>query len=163
MAEVVVRRAEKEDAHQIAEYAIRLFAQHSEYDERRFAQISSTEGAEIFYSRQMQATDAAVLVAEIDKQIIGFAYLQYEAMDYANLLETAVWLHDIYVAAAARGTNAGKLLMEKAIETAKKLGGDKLMLSVAAKNETAHAFFERRGFRATMVEMTLNLNAEAAS
>jgi GNAT superfamily N-acetyltransferase len=79
-------------------------------------------------------------------------------MDYANLLETAVWLHDIYIDEAARVQNAGKLLIEKSIEVARDLGADKLMLSVAAKNEFARQFFERRGFRETMVEMMLNLN-----
>jgi ribosomal protein S18 acetylase RimI-like enzyme len=154
---VNVRRATKEDAQQVAEFAIRLFAQHRDYDQRRFAEISSVEGAEAFYGSQTEAEDAAVLVAEIENRIVGFAYLQYEAMDYANLLENAVWLHDLYIDAAARKTGAGKFLIEKSIEIARKLGADKLMLSVAAKNTAAKDFFERRGFRETMVEMTMNL------
>lgn len=154
---VSVRRASRKDARQIAEFAIRLFAQHHAYDTRRFAEIASVEGAENFYGNQTEAEDAAVLVAEIENEIVGFAYLQYEAMDYANLLENAVWLHDLYVDAAARGQNAGKLLIENSVETAKELGADKLMLSVAAKNEHAKEFFERTGFKNTMVEMIFDL------
>jgi GNAT superfamily N-acetyltransferase len=155
---VTVRRATAKDARAVAEFAIKLFAQHRNYDAHRFADISSVEGAERFYGSQTEATDAAVLVAEFENKVVGFAYLQYEAMDYANLLETAVWLHDIYIDEAARVQNAGKLLIEKSIEVARDLGADKLMLSVAAKNEFARQFFERRGFRETMVEMMLNLN-----
>lgn len=154
---VSVRRATKKDARTIAEYAIKLFAQHRAYDTRRFAEIASVEGAENFYGSQTEAKDAAVLVAEIENEIVGFAYLQYEAMDYANLLENAVWLHDLYVDSAARGQNAGKLLIEKSAEVAKELGADKLMLSVAAKNEHAKNFFERIGFKNTMVEMMIDL------
>lgn len=154
---VSVRRASRKDAQTIAEFAIKLFAQHHEYDTRRFAEIASVEGAENFYGSQTEAEDAAVLVAEIENKIVGFAYLQYEAMDYANLLENAVWLHDLYVDAAARGQNAGKLLIEKSAEVAAELGADKLMLSVAAKNTAAKEFFERTGFKNTMVEMMFDL------
>ena len=157
---VKVRRATREDARTVAEFAIKLFAQHCDYDSHRFAEIASIEGAEHFYGSQTEAEDAAVLVAEIDNKIVGFTYLQYEAMDYANLLENAVWLHDLYVGEQARSRNAGKILIEKSIEVAKELGADKLMLSVAAKNSYAKDFFERKGFRETMVEMMLNLTEE---
>jgi len=154
---VNVRRARLEDARTIAELAIKLVVQHQNYDSRRFSQLASVEQAEWFYGSQTNVLDAAVLVAELEDEIVGFAYIQFEAKDYANLLETAAWLHDIYISEAARGQNAGKLLIEKSIETAKELGADKLMLSVAAKNEFAKEFFERNGFKETMVEMMLDL------
>lgn len=73
-------------------------------------------------------------------EIVGFAYLQCEAIDYANLLENAVWLHDLYVEESACGQNARKKLIEKSVETAKGLGVNKLMLSVAAKINTRKNF-----------------------
>ncbi len=158
-----MRRATLKDARTIAEFAIRLFAQHRAYDERRFAQIASIEGAERFYGSQTSAKNAVVLVAEADGKIVGFAYLQFEAMNYAALLENAASLHDIYIDETARGQNAGKLLIEKSAEVAKELGADKLMLSVAAKNEYAGEFFERNGFRTTMVEMMLDLTEQENS
>jgi len=154
---VKVRRARLEDARTIAELAIKLVVQHQNYDSRRFSRLASVEQAEWYYGSQTNVKDAAVLVAELEDEIVGFAYIQYEAKDYANLLETAAWLHDIYIAETARGQNAGKLLIEGSIEAAKELGADKLMLSVAAKNEFAKEFFERNGFKETMVEMMLDL------
>ena len=154
---VTVRHATKADARRVAELAVRLVVQHENYDSRRFSRLYDEAQAEWYYANQTDAADAAVLVAEIENEIVGFAYVQYEAKNYPELLETAAWLHDIYIEETARGKNAGKLLIEKSIEIARELGADKLMLSVAAKNEIGGAFFEHRGFRATMIEMMLDL------
>ncbi len=154
---VTVRRATPKDARRVAEMAIKLAHQHVGYDSRRFSELAPLEQAEKYYGSQTEVDEAAILVAELDNEIVGFTFIQYEAKDYANLLETAAWLHDIYIEESARGQNAGKLLIEKSIEAAQELGADKLMLSVAAKNEYAHSFFEHNGFRTTMVEMMLDL------
>ena len=155
---VTVRRATKEDARKIAELAVNLVVQHENYDRLRFARLYDEAQAANFYGSQTEAAHAAVLVAELDAEVVGFAYLEYEAKNYASLLGTAVWLHDIYIDEKARGLSAGKLLIEKSIEIAGEFGADKLMLSVAAKNEAAQEFFERRGFRTTMLEMMLDLD-----
>jgi len=154
---VTVRRAAKADARSIAELAIKLFDQHRAYDSHRFAEVASIEGAEKFYGSQSETKDAAVLVAEFENKIVGFAYLQFEAMNYSALLANAVWLHDLYVDESVRGQNIGRILIEISAEIAKELGADKLMLSVAAKNVHAKSFFERSGFRETMIEMMLDL------
>ena len=155
---LVVRRATKQDARTIAEFALKLFAQHHEYDPERFAQLGNLEGAEWFYGSQTEADNVAVLVAEIDNKVVGFAFMQYEEVNYADLLEKALWVHDIYVDESARRNGAGKALMESAAEIAAQFGADKIALSVAAKNEYARAFFKQSGLRETMVEMTLNLS-----
>ena len=155
---VTVRRAEEKDAPEVAAYALRLFAQHHDYDARRFMPIGDAAQAARYYASQTHADDAAVLVAELDGKVVGFAFLQYEARNYAELLENAVWLHDIFLDEAARSTGAGRKLIEASIVAAKEMGADKLMLSVAAKNEHAREFFARQGFRPTMIEMTMNLD-----
>ena len=155
---VSVRRAVLADAEKIAELALKLVVQHQNYDLKRFSQIADREQMANFYASQTNAKNEAVLVAELEGEIVGFAYLQYEAINHAGLLKNAVWIHDIYIDEAARKLNAGKLLIEKSAETAKEFGAEKLMLSVAARNEYAKDFFERRGFETTMVEMMLDLS-----
>ena len=154
---IIVRRGTVDDAETIAGFALQLFAQHRAYDPDRFARLSDPDGAAWFYGNQTNAPDAAILVAEIDGEIVGFAYLQYEERNYADLLENAARLHDLYVAENARGTGTGKRLMEAAIETGRKFGADKMILSVAAKNEVAREFFDHAGFETKMVEMMLSL------
>lgn len=155
---VKIRRAQKEDAPKIAELALKLVRQHQSYDPRRFVRLYDERQAQWFYGKQTaESGAAAVLVAEIENAIVGFAYVEYEPKNYAEMLENAAWLHDIYVEDAARAGGAGKLLIEKAIEIARELGADKLLLTVAAKNEYARQFFARRGFETTMFEMMLDL------
>ncbi len=154
---VTIRQATKTDAKRIAELEMKLVRQHQQYDPTRFSLIVSKDQMASFFGNQTKAEDAAVLVAELEGKIVGIAYVAYEAKNYADLLENAAWLHDIYIDETARGQNAGKLLIEKSIEAAKQLGADKLMLSVAAKNTFAREFFDRRGFRETMVEMMVDL------
>ena len=155
---VVIRRARPEDAAVVAKYALRLFAQHRDYDPDRFAELSNVAGAEAYYGSRMSSPTSAVLVAETENTVVGFAYLEYQAANYPELLEKAGWLHDLYVDETARGTGAGKALIDAAQEAAKALGADKLVLMVAAKNDHARRFFTRSGLRETMVEMTINLS-----
>ncbi len=159
-AAVVVRRATSEDAETVAELAQKLVRQHTDYDPRRFMPPAAYEQVTKFYGSQTNVRNAAVLVAELDRKIIGFAFVQFEVKNYGDLLESAAWLHDIYVEQETRRIDAGKKLIEAAVKIAKELGANKLMLTVAAQNEIAKVFFERTGFRTTMVEMMLDLTEE---
>src|SRR5882757_5163830 len=97
-----VRRATRIDAAAIAEFAVALFELHAKWDPKRFTQIATREGAERFYGGRTEADNAAVFVAENDGNTIGFAYLEFEPLLYAELATKVAWLHDIYVDEAAR-------------------------------------------------------------
>ena len=156
--DIAVRRATKEDAAIVAEFAMKLVEQHHEYDPDRFAMLASVEGMKWFYGGQADAKDAAVLVAEIDGKVVGFAYVTYVETDYLDLAVFAAQLQDIYVEESGRRSGAGKALVDAAVKVAKEFGASKLILSVAAKNVIGRDFFEKCGFRPTMTEMTLNLS-----
>ena len=157
---IVVRRATKDDAAIVADYAMKLVEQHTAYDALRFARLSTLEGMQWFYGGQTEVENAAVLVAELDRRVIGFAYVGYEERNYAELSLSSAWLHDVYVDEAARHAGAGRVLIEAAVEVAKSFGASKLLLSVAARNAAAQGFFEHAGFRTTMHEMMLDLTGE---
>ena len=71
---------------------MKLFEQHREYDPERFVRLSNLEGAEWFYGSRNDTDDSAVLVAEIDNRVVGFAYMLYEKINYPDLLENALGL-----------------------------------------------------------------------
>lgn len=154
----VVRRAKERDATKVAELSLALAEQHLSYDPTRFARLITRTGAEKFYRDRMQAEDAAILVAELDGEVVGFAYLQYEPTLYAELAVKVAWLHDIFIEERERRRDIGKKLLDAAAIEARRLGATKILLSVAAKNAGAKAFFERIGFYTTMHEMMLVLD-----
>ena len=153
----MVRKARPGDEQRVAEFALRLFEQHVEYDPERFSTFANIDGAARFYGSRFDTPDSAVFVAEIDDEVVGFAYIERDPLNYAELLRDGAWLHDIYVDESARAEGIGTALIKAAAEAAKRMGAEKLLLTVAAKNAVAQQIFERAGFRWTMVEMTLNL------
>lgn len=152
---VAIRRATKDDASRVATLALKLFRQHRDYDPARFADLGNLEGARRFYGDRSTSEDARVFVAESADQVVGFAYAEYETINYSDLLELAFWIHDLYVEESVRGTGAGHGLLNAAVAAARDFGADKVVIHVAAKNEAAQRFFTQAGFRTTMLEMTL--------
>ena len=154
---VTVRLARPGDEGSIAGYLVKLVEQHVDYDPKRFSDFVTLDGAAAFYASRFHAAEARVLVAESDDRVIGFAYLEFEERNYAQLIENVLWLHDIFVEADFRSEGAGKALVEAAAAAAREMGGNKLVLATAARNTKAQAFFESVGFRPTMIEMTLDV------
>jgi GNAT superfamily N-acetyltransferase len=157
---VVVRPATRSDADKIAEFSVALAEQHIGYDPVRFSRLITREGAEAFYASRTEAENATVLLAEIDGHVVGFAYMEYEPVLYAELATKVAWLHDIYVEADSRSSGAGRDLLEAIRNQAKESEANKVLLSVSLKNVNAQQFFERNGFRTTMLEMMLEVEKE---
>jgi GNAT superfamily N-acetyltransferase len=152
---LTVRRAKAGDENRVAELAMKLVDQHVAYDGRRFARIATIDRMAWFYGEQTKVENASVLVAEKDGEIVGFAYMYFEPVFYAELATKVLWLHDIFVDASSRGSGAGKQLIEAVASEAKRFGANKVLLSVAAKNTAGRDFFEHAGFTTTMHEMML--------
>jgi ribosomal protein S18 acetylase RimI-like enzyme len=157
---VVVRKATGDDAGKIAEFSVALAEQHYGYDQLRFSRLITTDGAAAYYGSRIEAESAAVLVAEIDGRLVGFAYMEYEPVLYAELATKVAWLHDIYVEPDAQGSGAGRELLDAIQSEARKKGAEKVLLSVAEKNDNSQRFFEKYGFRQTMREMMLAIEKE---
>jgi GNAT superfamily N-acetyltransferase len=151
-----VRKATREDAAKIAEFAVALFELHAAWNPRRFTQIATVDGAARFYGDR--AENGSVLVAELKNELAGFAYFEYEATLYAELATKVAWLHDIYVDPATRGQGVGTALIAGVRDAARELGADKILLSVAIENAEGHKLFERNGFETTMHEMMLGID-----
>jgi len=150
---VTVRRATRGDATRIAEFATALAALHAELDHERFTPFAGGERAVRFYGDRAEAESAAVFVAEGDERVVGFAYLEYEPVLYRELATKVAWLDDIYVEPDARGQGAGRKLLDAVKTEARRLGANKILLSVADKNAAGRQLFVQNGFRTTMHEM----------
>ncbi len=134
---------------------------HYAFDARRF--LSPDDGAEAGYSSflgsQLEEPDAIVMVAEIDGAVAGYVYAGVEPLSWKELRDEAGFIHDLLVSEEARSRGAGQLLLDGAIAWLRDRGMPRVVLWTAAPNDGAQRLFERRGFRPTMVEMTLELSS----
>lgn len=156
-----IRPAEETDLKAVVQLALKLVRQHQSYNSLRFVAFENHE-QQLFelFEREIKSTEAIVLIAERDGQIVGYAYLSVATANLVEISQRVAWLDDIYVDEAARGDRVGKLLLEAAKNAAReRLGTKVLMLHVAPQNETAQAIFESNGFQTTILEMMLDLSA----
>ena len=155
-----VRRATPADLHVIGRLGALLVGEHHGFDPRRFLAASpeTPAGYATFIGTQLEEPDRAVLVAEDDGLVIGYAYAAVEGYDYMALRGPAGVLHDVIVDPGHRGRGVGRLLLGATLEFFRSRGVPRVVLSTAERNEAAQRLFARMGFRPTMVEMTRELD-----
>lgn len=165
--EITVRAATAADVPDIAAFAGELYTLHHQWDPLRFWDLGTRTadrqaGRERFFASLLSDPTVVLLVAESGGRRVGYAFAGFESHDYENLLEEAIWVHDLYVIPEARGGGAADQLMDAAARRGRDAGCPLLVLTVAEANTRAQAFFARHGARATMREMTLDLRAARA-
>jgi ribosomal protein S18 acetylase RimI-like enzyme len=105
----------------------------------------------------MSESDAVILVADRDGQLVGYVFGQVEPPSLVSLTRSTGWIHDLYVSPDARGLGAGGKLLDQAIQAFQLIGpAGGIMLAVASQNAAAATLFQARGFRPTLQEMTLS-------
>jgi ribosomal protein S18 acetylase RimI-like enzyme len=156
----IVRRAASVDVPMIGRLGALLVEEHYDFDPRRFlaARPGTPEGYASFISTQLEDPDKAVLVADDDGGVIGYAYAAIEGYDYMALRGPAGVLHDLIVDPLHRGRGVGRLLIDAALGFFRSRGVPRVVLSTAEQNEAAQRLFASMGFRRTMIEMTRELD-----
>jgi len=132
---------------------------HYAFDMHRF--LEPGEGVEAGYARflasQLDDNESIVLVAERQGVIVGYAYAAIEPLSWKDLRDECGFIHDLLVTDDARRGGVGEALLNAAIDWLREQKMPRVVLGTAAQNENARRLFERRGFRPTMIEMTLEL------
>src|SRR5262249_14237365 len=111
-----------------------------------------------YLGTQLGKADVAVIVAEENGEVIGYAYAGLEGRDYMALRGPAGALYDVVVDPNHRRNGAGRLLVRAALAFLKERGWARVVLSTATQNAGAQRLFESLGFRSTMIEMTAELS-----
>lgn len=157
----LIRPAEPRDLAALGRLGASLMRTHYAFDRQRF--LSPDEGAEAGYAAflgtQLHEDDAVVMVAEIDGAVAGYVYAGVEPLSWKELRDEAGFVHDLLVSDEARNSGVGRQLLDAAVSWLKQRGMPRVVLWTAFPNAGARRLFERQGFRPTMVEMTLELNA----
>ena len=137
MAKVATRPAETRDLDAIAV----LFDAYRQFYEKP----ADLALARRYIIERFQRKESVLILAE-DKAgvIVGFTQL-YPAFCSVLAARTFV-LYDLFVAPAARGTGAGRALMEAAEAHGRKAGAARLELSTANTNKIGQSLYESCGW-----------------
>ncbi len=157
---ITIRPADPRDVPALGRMGAALMRTHYAFDPDRF--LAADEGAEAGYGEflrsQLLNADNLVLVAEAGGRVVGYVYAGIEPLSWKELRGQAGFVHDLLVEDDARNAGAGRQLLEAAIAWLGQRGMPRVVLWTAARNDGAQRLFATRGFRSTMVEMTLELN-----
>lgn len=152
---IEIRPARPEDVPAAARLAAGLVRQHHAFDPERFFLAEPVEeGYARFLSSQLARRGVVFLVAVDAGAVVGYLLGGLQERDWMLLLDDCGVIHDVFVDGSRRGSGAGTKLVEEGVARLKSLGAPRVVLSSAWGNATARRFFERLGFRPTMVEMT---------
>ena len=101
--------------------------------------------ARCYLAERMDRNESVIYVAEDESgRLIGFTQL-YPTFCSVRAAHTFV-LYDLFVAKDARGTGAGRKLMEAAEAHAAKHGAARMELSTARSNKIGQALYESQGW-----------------
>ncbi|HET9327887.1 MAG TPA: GNAT family N-acetyltransferase, partial [Candidatus Eisenbacteria bacterium] len=157
---ITIRPAVASDEAALGRYGGALMRLHHQLDPQRFI---TTERPEQGYGRflvsQLSDPESVVLVAEREGLVVGYAFAALEPMSWKELRAACGFLHDVYVDQAARHAGVGRRLVEEAIRWLRSHGAPRVVLGSASANDAAQRLFTQLGFRHTMTEMTLDLDA----
>lgn len=159
MTMTTTRPAGPQDVPTLGRLGALLVALHHDFDPERFINPTpkTPEAYGHFLAGEMGRSGAIVMVAEKEKEVVGYAYGGLEGKDYMALRGPAGVLYDLVVDPAHRREGIGRTLLDAALAALQKQGAPRVVVSTAYKNDTAQGLFASSGFRNTMVEMTSEL------
>ncbi len=155
---VTIRLAVEEDHPAITAIGFETQAIHAEAYPDIFRQGVSGIPVEYFTS-MIEGKDTTVFVAELDKQVVGYVFLNIKDAPAYNylILRRVAEISDIAVLRAYNNKGVGHQLFAASTEWAKARGATSLELQVWEFNKNAIAFYERLGMVPINRTMLLSL------
>jgi len=152
---LAIRPALRADIVVLGEYGATLVSLHHQWDPDRFipAHCGTAKAYAGWLDSQLEKADVVILVAEQNRTVVGYTYGAVEGFDYMSLRGPAGVLHDIFVHQDERNKGIGRMLLDAVAAELFERGAPQIVLSTAAKNESAQRLFTAAGFRPAMVEM----------
>ena len=155
---ITIRRATAADQEPLGRFGGALMRQHHDADPSRFIQVEHPEaGYGRFLVSQLSNPESVVFVADRAGEVVGYVWADVEGISWKDLRGPCGFVHDIFVAEAARREGAGRQLLAAAVDWIRSHGRTQVVLWTKTKNDHAQNLFAKLGFRYTMTEMTLDV------
>ena len=135
------------------------YALHAAWDPAKFR---TRDGFEAGYGRWLTGLatsgEGVFVVAERSPGVLaGVVVATVENEIGLYVLKRYGWIHDIWVEPAYRDEGLGRRLAMEAVARLAALGVTQVRLETAIANDAARKLFERCGFRASTIDMLLDL------
>lgn len=154
-----IRSATDADRPFVFEMVAQLSAAHEGYDAKRWVAPAAIAAVYDGWFARAAARDGMVIYIAHAPGEAPLGYLVAEAWPEMPQFwsPACVYVHDIFVNPAARASGAGEGLLRAAREWGKARGLTQVRALVSSHNTHALTYFERRGFRVSAAEITLDL------
>lgn len=151
MGETVIRHAGMHDLEQLA----RLYAEFHEFhvhgvpDRLRRSESSCLEELHVTIQNIIDNKDAAILVAEINGQLVGLGevYLREDSPNPLKVQHSYGHLQSMIVTQAYRGRGIGSRILKAVEQWAKARGATEIRLDTWEFREGPLEFYEKYGYR----------------
>ena len=143
-----IRRAQAADAGPLARFAARTFFETyaDANDPADMADHLSAKYSEAIQDAEIRNPMATYLLAELEGELAGYAYLLFEHGPQGVALDRPVELVRFYVAREWHGRGVAQALMAACIAEARRRSGSTLWLAVWQENARAISFYRKAGF-----------------
>lgn len=161
---MLIRNATPEDVPQVCVMMQAQADLHEQWDAARFPYLPEVGGRYAGWLREQAGNPRSVfLVAEREAdatapaRLVGFAIATTERTLPIYRVREVGFLHDLYVDPGYRNEGIARQLTMRLIERFREIGVRQVRLETAVPNEAGRRLFESCGFRASCVEMLLEL------
>lgn len=157
--EIILREAEIRDYEGLCQVYAELDEQHRAHHPELFIEPESCRRTKEYITGMINDEDKVLLVAVAKREIAGLAECYIQRSGDFPILRQREWvqLDGIGVKKEYQDRHIGSLLLEKAVDWAKKKGMDRIELKVYTFNEHADLFYEKKGFKDLSKSKYLNL------
>ena len=97
------------------------------------------------FARHLARTETASLVAEVDRQIVGFISIEFR--ERLNRSKPEAWVPDLIVGEESRGQGLGRALLLAAFDIAREHGCYRLTLESGHSRDAAHRLYLANGMQ----------------
>lgn len=133
---ITIRRAELADIDAVTT----TFMQYLAFQKQTHTEQTARE----FLTARLTQNQSIVFMAEVDGSLVGLAQV-YPVFSSVSLLPAWI-LNDLYVSESARGTGAGRALLEEVVSQAQKINAAYVTLETCEDNHRAQQLYETAGF-----------------